>query len=137
MQNLINVTIVTPETKFLDSSCYMITIPGGAGYIGVLADHTPIITSLLPNIVHIYSDEKTISHHIFITGGFAEFSENTMVILADDAKNMNDIEEVDVQLTIDNLKKEIESTQDEFHIKKLTEKLSVQDILMELLAKIK
>ena len=60
-----------------------VDIPGTEGWIGVLPNHSPLMTTLAPGMVKIRtgSDEK----RIFVRGGFAEISPAGLSILAEEA----------------------------------------------------
>ena len=60
-----------------------VDIPGAEGWIGVLPNHAPLMTTLAPGMVRIKdgNDEK----RIFVRGGFAEISSAGLSILAEEA----------------------------------------------------
>ena len=60
-----------------------VDIPGAEGWIGVLPNHAPLMTTLAPGMVRIKTggDEQ----RIFVRGGFAEISPSGLTILAEEA----------------------------------------------------
>jgi F-type H+-transporting ATPase subunit epsilon len=76
--------IVTPEKKIYDGEVTSIIAPGDLGYLGVLADHAPLITSLKQGNLEI-TDPSGEKNTMVITGGFMEVVKNTVTILADSA----------------------------------------------------
>ena len=56
--------------------------PGSEGYLGVLTDHAPLITGLIPGKLTITeADNRQIDYAL--SGGFLEVSNNIATILAD------------------------------------------------------
>jgi len=60
-----------------------VDIPGSEGWIGVLPNHAPLMTTLAPGMLMIKdgSDEK----RFFVRGGFAEISPAGLTVLAEEA----------------------------------------------------
>jgi F-type H+-transporting ATPase subunit epsilon len=79
---MFNLSIVTPEKLFYEGETNSLIAPGELGYLGVLTDHAPLITSLIPGKLIIKDvEEKEI---IFaVSGGFLEVLKNKATILTD------------------------------------------------------
>jgi F-type H+-transporting ATPase subunit epsilon len=73
--------IVTPEKVAYDEQVTSIIAPGGAGYLGVLAHHAPLLTTLRQGRLTIRQGEKTTVYQI--DGGFLEVRDNVATLLAD------------------------------------------------------
>lgn len=60
-----------------------VDIPGAEGWLGILPNHAPLMTTLAPGMVRIVtgSEEK----RIFVRGGFAEISPDGLTLLAEEA----------------------------------------------------
>jgi len=80
---LIQFDIVSPERVLITSRAEMVTIPGSDGYMGIMAGHLPLITTLKPGMINVLKEGK--DERYFIQGGFAEVSASKLVVLADDA----------------------------------------------------
>jgi len=86
-------TIVTPEKVLFEDEVISIVAPGSEGYLGVLSDHAPLITGLVPGKLTVKDKEGT--ETIFsLSGGFLEVSNNVATILADavEPKEMINVE---------------------------------------------
>jgi F-type H+-transporting ATPase subunit epsilon len=82
MPEQFQLTVLTPTRTFWEGSVESLIAPGSDGYLGVLAHHAPLITSLQPGKLTIRSADGTTRFYA-LSGGFLEVSENQAVILAD------------------------------------------------------
>lgn len=79
----LHVEIISPTGFVFDGFCYMATIPGAKGEIGIMARHESTITSLKEGKINIYDHDKQIIKTIEVTSGFANVIENKLLILID------------------------------------------------------
>ncbi|MDR3177095.1 MAG: F0F1 ATP synthase subunit epsilon [Desulfovibrio sp.] len=82
--------IVTPDCVVLSKDVEYVGAPGLLGEFGVLPGHIPFISALSIGALH-YKCEGN-SHYVFISGGFAEVSGNTVSVLAESAEEANHID---------------------------------------------
>jgi hypothetical protein len=47
-RDVLHLTVLTPERGVLDQDVYSVTVPGAQGYLGILKDHAPLISSTVP-----------------------------------------------------------------------------------------
>jgi F-type H+-transporting ATPase subunit epsilon len=88
---MFQLTIVTAEKIFYEDEVSSIIAPGIEGYLGVLIDHAPLITSLVPGKLTVKnSDAKEVV--LAISGGFLEVLKNKVIILADAVEFAKDID---------------------------------------------
>ena len=76
---MFNFKVVTPEKTYLEGEASMVVLPGIEGDLGILPDHSNIITSIRPGFVNI---DSTDSHQFFVEEGFIKFSENELLVVA-------------------------------------------------------
>ena len=75
-------TIVTPEEVIFEDEVVSIVAPGSEGYLGILTDHAPLITALVPGKLTV--KDKGGGESVFsLSGGFLEVSDNVATVLAD------------------------------------------------------
>lgn len=74
--------IITPEKVVYDAEVTSVVAPGDLGYLGVLADHAPLITSLKSGNLEI-TDANGSKTTMILSSGFMEVLKNTVTILAD------------------------------------------------------
>jgi len=84
-------TIVTPEKIFYEDEVTSLIAPGSEGYLGVLTDHAPLITGLVPGKLTV-KDENNQEVHFAISSGFMEVFKNQVTILADSIEFIRDID---------------------------------------------
>jgi F-type H+-transporting ATPase subunit epsilon len=60
-----------------------VVVPGSEGYLGVLTDHAPLITALMPGEIKVVEAEGEREYHFAVSGGFFEVAHNHATVLAD------------------------------------------------------
>jgi F-type H+-transporting ATPase subunit epsilon len=81
MSEIFSIKLVTPSKVFLEANATLVTVPATEGDIGFLANHVNFISSIRPGFISINlesGDEKV----IYITEGFAQFNDNSLLIIA-------------------------------------------------------
>ncbi len=84
-------SIVTPEETVFDEAVVSLIAPGAEGYLGVLAQHAPLITPLQPGKITIRLPGET-ELILAVAGGFLEVANNQATILADAAEQIDRID---------------------------------------------
>jgi F-type H+-transporting ATPase subunit epsilon len=77
--------IITPSKAAYSKDVESITAPGSEGYLGILPQHAPLITSLKEGQLKILESQET-EILINIREGFMEVLNNKVVVLVDEAK---------------------------------------------------
>ena len=67
----------------------MVIIAGSEGDFGVLPNHSNLISKIRPGILNTYKNNK-VDKSFFIYSGFAEVSNNKLVILSETAFDVNE-----------------------------------------------
>jgi F-type H+-transporting ATPase subunit epsilon len=75
--------LVSPERKLASVQAEAVTIPGVAGDLTAMANHAPFLTTLRPGFVTVREGSNETRY--LVTGGFAEISDNTVSVLAEQA----------------------------------------------------
>lgn len=83
--NTFNFELVSPERKLMSDRAFQVTIPAEAGVIGVRAGHMPLLVSVRPGVVEILRTADSTKEKIFISGGFADISQENCTLLAEEA----------------------------------------------------
>lgn len=83
--------LVTPQRLVLETPIVALQAPGSEGYLGVLAHHAPLITTLKPGRLEVRDAEGKTSLFA-VSGGFLEVSDNRATVLADTAELAEEID---------------------------------------------
>ena len=76
--------LVSPERLLLSDAADMVTIPGTEGYMGVMAGHSPVISTLRPGTITVQGASAGDARY-FIRGGCAEITAGKLTVLAEEA----------------------------------------------------
>ncbi len=90
MTKKILVEIITPTRKVLSVETESVVVPASTGYLGVLVNHAPLVTSL--GIGVLKYKEKGEEKKVAICGGFLEIRDNKVSVMADTAECSNEID---------------------------------------------
>ncbi len=82
--------IVTQEKSVFSGEVESISLPGSEGRMGVLPNHSPLLTTLTYGEIIIHLEGGKDSYYA-IGGGFAEIQPDKIIILADSAEEAADI----------------------------------------------
>ncbi len=107
MINKIKFKIVTPEKTVFEEEVDQATLPVTNGEITILPSHRPYIASLKAGEIMVKIGSKEID--LAVSGGFIEFNQNVLVVLADTAERAEEIDVTraeDARKRAEELKKE-------------------------------
>ncbi len=102
---------VTPEKSLLSSEVEQVIIPGSEGEFTILADHSPMISSLKPGLIRIYGDSSSEAITYFVTDGFIDMASNNLTILAQSVIEKSEITSEKLNEIIESFQKEVDSTE--------------------------
>jgi F-type H+-transporting ATPase subunit epsilon len=86
----LTVEIVTPEKRILSVQADEAIVPGGKGLFGVRPGHTPFLTLMEPGPLTLIDGGRR--EYYFVAGGFAEVSNDKVLVLADVAEPVTGID---------------------------------------------
>ncbi len=113
--------IVTPEKMVLSKEVDTVNAPGLQGAFGVLPGHIPFFTALKVGSLHYEAEGKT--EYVFVSGGFAEVSDNKVSILAEVAEKSADIDRERAKKSLERAKERMEN-QEKYDTARLKASLS-------------
>ncbi|MGJ8676504.1 MAG: ATP synthase F1 subunit epsilon [Akkermansiaceae bacterium] len=95
---MIRLDIVTPEKKVFSDNVEDVYLPTEMGEIGVLQNHTALVTPLVPGELRYAKDGKI--YELAIGLGFAELGQESISVLTDMALSAHEINETEVEKTM-------------------------------------
>ncbi len=86
----LQVCIQTPDRIFFNEGVDEIVLPTNTGQMGVLTNHTPLMTALDIGVMLIRNNKKWTG--IALLGGFALIKANTVTVLVNEAESASSID---------------------------------------------
>lgn len=81
--------LVSPEKVLLSEDVEHVVLPGVDGDLGVLPGHAPLVVTLRPGTISVIGSSGAATRKIFVKDGFAEFTPDTLNVLAEQAVNLD------------------------------------------------
>ena len=75
--------LVTPAKQVRSEEVHMVVVPGAEGDFGVLEGHAPFMSVIRDGAVQVYKSEGATPEEIQVRGGFAEFGDKGLTVLAE------------------------------------------------------
>jgi F-type H+-transporting ATPase subunit epsilon len=74
--------VLTPNRTAFDGDVVSVTAPGGAGYLGILAHHAPLISTLTTGDLSLRTKDGE-SHRYRVGPGIMKVANNEVVVLTE------------------------------------------------------
>lgn len=103
----LHLEIVTPEKKVFSDTVQDVYLPGEDGEMGILELHAALVTALKPGELRYKQDGQVTE--LAIGTGFAEVSDDKLVVLTDLAADADSIDEEAVQKALEAAEKALEN----------------------------
>ncbi len=91
MADKLNFEITTPEKTIYSEKIDEVVLPTASGEIGILPNHIPLVSLLVPGEIRIKKGDDVTS--VAVSGGFIEVRPDKVIVLADTAEHAEDIDE--------------------------------------------
>ncbi len=98
--------LVSPERLLVSEQVDMVVVPGAEGDFGVLPRHAPLISTLRPGTIRIYTGRE-VRRSIFVAGGFAEVTPERCTVLAEEAIPVEDLDKARIEQDIKDLSQDL------------------------------
>ena len=113
--------LVSPEKVLFSGEVSQVDVPGAEGDFGVLAGHAPLVTTLRPGVLVIYSERDT--QRIVVDGGFAEVGPAGLTVLANLAVPVDEFDVAALAGMIKDTEEDVADEKDGWNRDKLARKL--------------
>ena len=109
MSNTIKYELVCPESKVESGEADSVLVPGYEGDFTVLVNHAAYLSTLRPGMLKIFSSGNEIEY--FVDSGFAEVSDQGLVVLAEKAMKKTDLDKGTINIIISELEEKMEKNE--------------------------
>jgi len=103
----VEVLVATAEREVYRGTADFVVAPGAAGELGIMPNHTPLLSALCAGELKITRGEEI--DEVFISGGFLEVQPDCITVLADTAERAADVDEA-IALEAERKAKEVVDT---------------------------
>ena len=111
MADKLNLEVITPEKLALRESVDEVVVPGLDGELGILPEHTPVISQLKTGIlVYRQGNERKQMH---VSGGFVEVLPDRVSVLSEVAEKPEEIDLRRAQLARERAEQQLASRSEE------------------------
>ncbi len=109
MSSTIKYEHVCPESKVESGEADSVLVPGYEGDFTVLVNHAAYLSTLRPGMLKIFSSGNEIEY--FVDSGFAEVSDQGLVVLAEKAIKKSDLDKGTIIIMISELEEKMEKNE--------------------------
>ena len=88
----LHLEIVTPEARTFSGSALSVVIPGVEGELGILPEHMPLLTQIIPGEIRVVTEDGAVVN-LAVGEGFLEVRPDRVSVLADMAIMEEEIDE--------------------------------------------
>ncbi len=112
MAELLKFELVSPERLLRSGDVQEVMVPGSEGDFVVMPRHAPMLTTLRPGAI-IFKDEEDVEFKVFVRGGFAEVASEGLIILAETAIPMEELDRERLAQEIKNTEEDVADAKDD------------------------
>ncbi len=124
MADKVEFELVSPEKLLKSQPVDMVVVPGSEGDFGVLAGHSPMISTVRPGVIDVYEGDRVVDR-VFVAGGFAEVTEARCTVLAEEAVALTDLDRATVEKQIKDLSEDVDDSKSDAERAAAESKLTV------------
>lgn len=96
MPSTFHFEITTPERTVFAADATQVSLPTQTGEITVLPHHIPIVSIIVPGVLHIRTASGE-DQDLAVSGGFVEVRGMNVTVLADSAERADEIDEAEAE----------------------------------------
>lgn len=121
----IKVNVVSAEEQIFSGDATFVALPGEAGELGILPQHTPLISLIKPGFVRITLPESKEVKQVFVAGGVIEVQPHLVTVLADTAIRSEEMDRAKTEKAIAEAREARSKATSEVDLAKLDAELAV------------
>ena len=124
--------LITPSKNLISGDFEMVVVPGEEGDFGVLPHHSNLISQIRPGVLNTYKNNK-IDKTFFLYSGFAEVSNNKLIVLSETAFDVTEFKLNTYKENISKYEKLKNQTKNESEILFFEKKIKEINTIIEIL----
>lgn len=133
MADKLNLEVITPERLVMRESVDEVVVPGLDGELGILPEHTPLISQLQTGVLTYRQGGATQQMHV--SGGFVEVQPDRVSVLSDVAERPEEIDLERAQRAKDRAERRLKGQGDDLDFPRAELKLQRAMIRIQLAGK--
>jgi F-type H+-transporting ATPase subunit epsilon len=104
--------LVTPERMALSEDVSQVVVPGVEGEFTVLPGHAPVISALRAGVLEVALPDAS-KTRIFVKGGFAEVDAGHLIVLAERALPVDEMNAATIAIELETAEAELAAARDD------------------------
>jgi F-type H+-transporting ATPase subunit epsilon len=108
--------LVSPERLLLSEPVDQVIVPGVEGDFGALPEHSNLISLIRPGVLYVYKGgpgSTTGPERIFVGGGFAEVTADSLTVLAEQATPVAEIDRAQAEKDVADAREDVDDAKDD------------------------
>lgn len=89
--------IISLSAELWNGEVREVSLPGTEGRFGIMAQHTPLLSTLREGMVSVYPVAPEPPLHVYISGGYVEVQPDSVIVVADLALRSDDLDHARAQ----------------------------------------
>ena len=111
MAKSFTISIVTPEKEAFASDVVSVILPGSEGYLGIWANHAPLVSGVEPGIVALKLNDAGAMKYLSVSSGFVEASNNTVNLMVGSSEDAGEIDVKRAQASLERARERLKSVE--------------------------
>lgn len=121
---MLQLTIVTPERKFLEATCANVTVPGKLGEMQVLPGHAAVLAEIVSGVMSFENDKRE-NFNFMVGEGVVEIDHDHVNVLCEQARYKTEVDKDLEEKLLAELRDKIKNVeQDDLEERRLAAELS-------------
>lgn len=118
MAGMFKFELVSPERVLISEPAEQVVLPGAEGQFTVLVGHAPVVSTLLPGVIHVTLTSS--KKGIYIDGGFVEVNPEAVTVLAEHAFITDEADPRMLESALNKAEAALQETKDDEALRHLT-----------------
>ena len=122
MAEALKLELVSPEKELASRLVKQVVVPGTEGEFVAMPGHAPLLSTIKPGVL-VISEISGQETRYFVRGGYAEMANNQLIVLAERAIPLKQLDAAEIEKEIRWAEEDLEDARDDEERRKLQERL--------------